>query len=183
MKRIEEKWVEVIEPQVNSKLECTEPLEKRIKAGNKLVFVINDGNNLRRNTITESVLLSGKEVDLPFSSFSIYDTETEEMLILVTDEEIDSVISHGCSYDKKSLHILGFTLRPLIIPRKVVQPDNFFDLHYPWNTSSYYADNSEKFHEWSSTRKNLRIEFEMPFEWSGETRLYVTIKQTTEILG
>lgn len=184
MQKFIDKWVEVIEPSVKAQIECGEPLEKRSKTGNNLVFVINDKTNLRRNTTIENVILSGKGTELPFSSFTVYDSDTEEILVIVTDEQIDSVIKSGTARVKKSVSIPGFfTLRPLIIPKQVVIDScRIFEGEVVfWSPSSFYYDNSEKFQEWSSSRKNLRIEFEMPPEWIGETRLYVALIQTTEV--
>lgn len=165
-----------------------EPLEKRGRANNTLVFDI----VLAENCTITGAYLSGLNVP-PFTEFSIYyplaasvaDNQTEEQLARVTAVDVENVVIYSFPAAKQHGYrkmtnpgVAGCTYHSLIIPKQIVQqPDEFFHLHIQWNLPkekipetirdylnmrSWADDSRESFIRWTLTRKRLRIEIEMP---------------------
>lgn len=149
MRKIIDSWVSSLAQRAKKNggsemISDLESLEKKGKVENTFVFDI----TLIRNWTVESVVLTGRDILPQLTEFSVYDSETEERLTIVTTD--------------KARIIPGFTLRPLIIPREP-------------------GDATNRWVEWTMTRKKLRIEIVMPSGWSGDVRLLVTIVQTIEV--
>ena len=220
MRKIES-WVEPLLPQ--SKLSsilipCAESLEKKPRIEN-IENILSFSLCLADSRTVNSLFFASPDFFPSFRKFSIWDNETEERLVVVTAENILSVLNYSCSLgkparfasplvlqdedlvlQKKRNSLIGqrnenphYKVRPqpleeechyfcpLIIPRQVKQHEDFFSLYIPWFYRGELFDDAAKdlLTEWSTSRKNLRIEIEMPYGWTGNVVLLATIVQTS----